>query len=126
MQVHHDKHHAAYVEKANAALADTDSAHESVEHVLSILETFPEEKRAAIRNNAGGHANHSLFWEIMSPTEVASPRESQGRRQRCLRLVRAAEERSTTQASTASGRAGRGSSTTARASRSIRLPTRTP
>src|SRR3989440_5879863 len=66
MRVHHDKHHQAYVDKANAALADTDSAHESVEHVLTIIDTFPDEKRTVIRNNAGGHANHTLFWEIMS------------------------------------------------------------
>ncbi len=73
MRVHHDKHHQAYVDKANAALADTDAAHESVENVLSILETFPEEKRTAIRNNAGGHANHTLFWEIMSPNGGGEP-----------------------------------------------------
>src|SRR5207253_6487199 len=64
MRVHHDEHHQAYVDNANAALADTDSAHESVEHVLSILDTFPEDKQTAIRNNAGGHVNHTLFWEI--------------------------------------------------------------
>ena len=73
MRLHHDKHHQAYVDKANAALADTDWAHESVEHVLSILDTFPEDKRTVIRNNAGGHANHSLFWEIMSPDGGGEP-----------------------------------------------------
>ncbi len=73
MRVHHDKHHQAYVDKANAALADTASAHESVEHILSILDTFPEDKQAAIRNNAGGHANHTLFWEIMSPDGGGEP-----------------------------------------------------
>ena len=73
MRVHHDKHHQAYVDKANAALEDTDSAHESVEHVLTILDTFPEDKQAAIRNNAGGHANHTLFWEIMSPDGGGEP-----------------------------------------------------
>src|ERR687897_574041 len=52
MRVHHDKHHQAYVDKANAALEGTDSAHESVEQILTILETFPEDKRSAIRNNA--------------------------------------------------------------------------
>src|SRR5207253_8729460 len=62
MRVHHDKHHQAYVDKANAALEGTDEAHESVEHLLTILETLPEEKRTVLRNNAGGHANHSLFW----------------------------------------------------------------
>jgi len=73
MQLHHDKHHQAYVDKANAALADTDWAHESVEHVLSILETFPEDKQKVLRNNAGGHANHSLFWEIMTPDGGGEP-----------------------------------------------------
>ncbi len=67
MRLHHDKHHQAYVDKANAALEGTDWAHESVEHILTILPTLPEDKQAVIRNNAGGHANHSLFWEIMSP-----------------------------------------------------------
>jgi Fe-Mn family superoxide dismutase len=71
MRVHHDKHHQAYVDKANAALADTDSADESVEHVLSVLDRFPDDKQTAIRNNAGGHANHTLFWEIMSPDAAA-------------------------------------------------------
>src|SRR2546426_6301841 len=73
MRVHHDKHHQAYVDKANAALEDTDSAHESVEHVLTILDTFPEDKQPAIRNNAGGHVNHTLFWEIMSPDGGGEP-----------------------------------------------------
>jgi Fe-Mn family superoxide dismutase len=73
MRLHHDKHHQAYVDKANGALADTDSADESVEHVLTILETLPEDKRMAIRNNAGGHANHTLFWEIMSPDGGGEP-----------------------------------------------------
>jgi superoxide dismutase, Fe-Mn family len=73
MRVHHDKHHQAYVDKANAALEGTDLVHESVEHILTILETFPEDKRTAIRNNAGGHANHTLFWEIMSPDGGREP-----------------------------------------------------
>ena len=73
MRLHHDKHHQAYVDKANAALEGTDAAHESVESVLSLLDTFPEDKRMVIRNNAGGHANHSLFWEIMSPDGGGEP-----------------------------------------------------
>jgi Fe-Mn family superoxide dismutase len=73
MRVHHDKHHQAYVDKANAALEGTAEAHESVEHLLTILETLPEEKRTVLRNNAGGHANHSLFWEIMSPDGGGEP-----------------------------------------------------
>src|SRR5438874_4606205 len=73
MRVHHDKHHQAYVDKANAALEGTPEAHESVEHLLTILETLPEETRTVLRNNAGGHANHTLFWEIMSPDGGGEP-----------------------------------------------------
>jgi superoxide dismutase, Fe-Mn family len=67
MRVHHDKHHQAYVDNANAALDGTPLADKPVEHVLTNLEALPEDKQAAVRNNAGGHANHSLFWEIMRP-----------------------------------------------------------
>jgi Fe-Mn family superoxide dismutase len=67
MRVHHDKHHQAYVDNANAALDGTPLADKPVEHVLTNLEALPVDKQAAVRNNAGGHANHSLFWEIMRP-----------------------------------------------------------
>jgi Fe-Mn family superoxide dismutase len=73
MRLHHDKHHQAYVDKANGALEGTDWADESVEQILSIIETLPEDKQAVLRNNAGGHANHSLFWEIMSPDGGGEP-----------------------------------------------------
>jgi superoxide dismutase, Fe-Mn family len=73
MHLHHDKHHQAYVDKANAALEGTDWANESVVEVLTILDTLPEDKRTVLRNNAGGHANHSLFWEIMSPDGGGEP-----------------------------------------------------
>jgi Fe-Mn family superoxide dismutase len=73
MRLHHDKHHQAYVDKANAALEGTEAANGSVESVLSILDTFPEDKQMVIRNNAGGHANHSLFWEIMGPDGGGEP-----------------------------------------------------
>src|SRR5437764_2809025 len=73
MQLHHDKHHQAYVDNANAALAGTELADRPVEQVLLELDLLPEEKRAAARNNAGGHANHSLFWEIMSPGGGGEP-----------------------------------------------------
>ena len=73
MRLHHDKHHQAYVDKANAALEGTDWAHESVENILSIIETLPDDKQPVLRNNAGGHANHSLFWEIMSPDGGGEP-----------------------------------------------------
>jgi superoxide dismutase, Fe-Mn family len=66
MHLHHDKHHQAYVNNANAALEGTEWADKTVEEVLQNLNAIPEDKRAAVRNNAGGHYNHSLFWEWMS------------------------------------------------------------
>jgi len=73
MQLHHDKHHQAYVDNANKALDGTALADRPVEHVLTNLESLPEDKQAAVRNNAGGHANHSLFWEIMTPDGGGEP-----------------------------------------------------
>ena len=73
MRLHHDKHHQAYVDKANAALEGTDWANESVEQILTIIDTLPEDKQKILRNNAGGHANHALFWEIMSPDGGGEP-----------------------------------------------------
>jgi superoxide dismutase, Fe-Mn family len=67
MRIHHGKHHQAYVDNANKALEGTEWAQSSVESVLASLDAMPEEIRTAVRNNAGGHANHSLFWQIMSP-----------------------------------------------------------
>src|SRR5205823_2481392 len=73
MRIHHDKHHAAYVTNANAALEGTEWADKSVEEVLVELDLLPEDKQAAVRNNAGGHANHTLFWEIMGPDGGGEP-----------------------------------------------------
>jgi Fe-Mn family superoxide dismutase len=73
MRVHHDKHHQAYVDNANAALEGTPLADKPVAHVLTNLDILPEDKQTAVRNNAGGHANHSLFWEIMSPDGGGEP-----------------------------------------------------
>jgi Fe-Mn family superoxide dismutase len=73
MRVHHDKHHQAYVDNANAALQGTDWADKPVEEVLKNLDALPEEKRTPVRNNAGGHYNHSLFWEWMSPDGGGDP-----------------------------------------------------
>ncbi|USN98432.1 MAG: superoxide dismutase [Phycisphaeraceae bacterium] len=67
MEIHHGKHHAGYVAKANAALEGTPWAGKPVEDVLKNIESIPDAKRTAVRNNAGGHANHSLFWQIMAP-----------------------------------------------------------
>lgn len=67
MQIHHGKHHAAYVNNANKALEGTKLADLPVEELLRRLGDVPEDKRTAVRNNAGGHANHSLFWQLMAP-----------------------------------------------------------
>jgi len=73
MKLHHDKHHQAYVDKANAALEGTEWADKDVEDVLKSLSDLPDDIRTAVRNNAGGHANHSLFWEIMGPDGGGAP-----------------------------------------------------
>jgi superoxide dismutase, Fe-Mn family len=73
MRIHHDKHHQAYVDNANKALEGTEWADRPVEDVLRNLEAVPEDKRTAVRNNAGGHANHTFFWEIMSPDGGGEP-----------------------------------------------------
>ncbi len=73
MEIHHGKHHQAYVDNANKALDGTEWADRSVENVLTELEIMPDAIRTAVRNNAGGHANHSLFWQIMSPDGGGEP-----------------------------------------------------
>jgi Fe-Mn family superoxide dismutase len=73
MRIHHDKHHQAYVDNANKALEGTEWADRPVEDVLRDLSSLPEDKRTPVRNNAGGHANHALFWEIMSPDGGGEP-----------------------------------------------------
>src|SRR5687767_1566574 len=73
MEIHHGKHHQAYVDNANKALDGTEWASSSVEDVLTSLDSIPDDKRNAVRNNAGGHANHSLFWEIMGPNGGGEP-----------------------------------------------------
>jgi Fe-Mn family superoxide dismutase len=73
MRLHHDKHHQAYVDNANKALEGTDWADRPIEEILQSLDSLPEDIRMAVRNNAGGHANHSFFWEIMSPAGGDEP-----------------------------------------------------
>jgi Fe-Mn family superoxide dismutase len=73
MEIHHDKHHQAYVDNANKALEGTEWADRPVESVLANVEILPEDIRTAVRNNAGGHANHSLFWTIMGPGGGGDP-----------------------------------------------------
>jgi Fe-Mn family superoxide dismutase len=73
MRLHHDKHHQAYVTQANAALEGTEWADKPVEEVLQNLGSLPQDKQGPVRNNAGGHYNHSLFWEWMSPNGGGAP-----------------------------------------------------
>ena len=73
MHIHHDKHHQAYVDNLNKALDGTEWADRPIEQVLALLDEIPEDRRAAVRNNGGGHANHSLFWTIMKPGGGGEP-----------------------------------------------------
>jgi Fe-Mn family superoxide dismutase len=73
MEIHHDKHHQAYVDKVNAALEGTDFDGKPIEEVLKNLDALPSDKQTAVRNNGGGHYNHSLFWEWMSPDGGGEP-----------------------------------------------------
>ncbi len=74
MQLHHDKHHAAYVNNLNAALQNSaELASLSVEDVVRRLSEVPESARTAVRNNGGGHVNHSMFWQIMKPNGGGEP-----------------------------------------------------
>ena len=73
MRLHHDKHHQTYVDRVNAALEGTEWADRPIEEVLQNLDAVPDDKRTAVRNNGGGHANHTLFWEIMGPGAGGQP-----------------------------------------------------
>ncbi|HEX4964964.1 MAG TPA: superoxide dismutase [Thermoanaerobaculia bacterium] len=74
MEIHHDKHHATYVTKLNEAVAShPDLAAKSVEDLLRGIDSVPEAIRTAVRNHGGGHANHSLFWEVMAPNAGGEP-----------------------------------------------------
>ncbi|HKI94452.1 MAG TPA: superoxide dismutase [Gemmatimonadales bacterium] len=74
MEIHHDKHHGGYVKKLNAALEKhPDLQKKSVEDLLRGISSVPEDIRTAVRNNGGGHANHSLFWQIMAPKAGGDP-----------------------------------------------------
>ncbi len=76
MEIHHTKHHQAYIDKANAALeGHSDLQGKSIEELLADLNALPESIRGAIRNNGGGHANHSLFWTIMAPGAGGAPQD---------------------------------------------------
>ncbi len=73
MEIHHDKHHAAYVNNVNAALEGSNVPEQSIESLLRNLTQVPDDKRQAVINNGGGHANHTLFWNIMTPGGAKAP-----------------------------------------------------
>ena len=73
MHLHHDKHHQAYVDKVNAALEGTEWADTPIEEVVKNLSSLPADKQGPVRNNGGGHYNHSLFWESLSPDGGGAP-----------------------------------------------------
>ena len=73
MKVHHDKHHQAYVDKTNAALEGTEWADKDIADVVANLDSLPADKQGPVRNNGGGHYNHSLFWEMLSPDGGGAP-----------------------------------------------------
>jgi Fe-Mn family superoxide dismutase len=73
MEIHHGKHHQAYINNVNAALEGTSLGDQSVEKLIANLAAVPEDKRGAVRNNGGGHANHSLFWTVMKPNGGGKP-----------------------------------------------------
>ena len=73
MEIHHTKHHQAYINKVNDAIAGTDLDGKTIEDLVSNLASVPADKLGAIRNNGGGHANHSLFWSVMGPGKGGSP-----------------------------------------------------
>ncbi|MEK4200136.1 superoxide dismutase [Cytobacillus sp. FSL K6-0265] len=74
MEIHHDRHHATYVNNLNAALEGHDElASKSIEELIANLDAVPEDIRTAVRNNGGGHANHSLFWTLLSPNGGGAP-----------------------------------------------------
>ena len=73
MKLHHGKHHQAYVDKLNAAIASSEWESKSLDEIMASLDKVPDKMKAAVRNNGGGHYNHSLFWQWMSPTGGGEP-----------------------------------------------------
>ena len=73
MRLHHDKHHQAYVDKANGALDGTEHEGKPIEEVVANLDALPDDIRGVVRNNGGGHLNHTFFWETMSPNGGGAP-----------------------------------------------------
>jgi len=75
MEIHHTKHHQAYINKVNSAIANTAFADNTIEELISNIKGLPDDIRTAVRNNGGGHYNHSLFWEAMMPNGSGQPHD---------------------------------------------------
>ncbi len=73
MEIHHSKHHQTYINNVNGMIAGTDLESKSAEEVISDLDSVPENIRGGVRNNAGGHANHSFFWKVIGPNGGGAP-----------------------------------------------------
>ncbi len=73
MELHHSKHHQTYVDKLNKAIGGTEWADQPIEQIIQSLDALPENIRTAVRNNGGGHYNHSLFWQMMAPDGGGTP-----------------------------------------------------
>ena len=73
MEIHHSKHHATYVANVNAALEGTEFADKDINELIANLDALPADKQTAVRNNGGGHANHTLFWEVIAPGGSNTP-----------------------------------------------------
>ena len=73
MEIHHSKHHATYVANVNAALEGTEFADKDINELIANLDAVPADKQTAVRNNGGGHANHTLFWEVIAPGGSNTP-----------------------------------------------------
>src|SRR5262249_58409316 len=76
MEIHHDKHHNAYVTNLNKAIEGTELGKMPIEELVAKIDGVPEKIRTAVRNNGGGHANHSMFWTLMGPTAGGAPSDA--------------------------------------------------
>lgn len=127
MEIHHGKHHQAYVNNLNKALEGTPFENKSIEEIVGNLAAIPDEKRGAVRNNGGGHWNHTFFWNIIGWNAGGKPSEpSLPISKRPSEASMRSKKNSLPLASDASARGGLGWSSTTASSKSARHPTKTP